>query len=109
MTETFDAAVLDLGLPKVPGLEVLKRWRAANRTMPVLILTARHAWTERVDGLNAGADDYMGKPFEMPELLARLRALVRRSTGRAAPRSSMVTCSSIPRPGSSPSRERPCR
>ncbi|MCX7384899.1 MAG: response regulator transcription factor [Alphaproteobacteria bacterium] len=79
-TQDYDAVVLDLGLPKLPGLEVLKRWRAKGRLMPVLVLTARGTWTERVAGLNAGADDYLGKPFEV---IARLRALIRRSGGVA--------------------------
>ncbi|WP_149537118.1 response regulator transcription factor [Siccirubricoccus phaeus] len=82
-TEPYDAVVLDLGLPRLDGLSVLRRWRAAGRTMPVLILTARDAWTEKVAGLDAGADDYLAKPFVMGELLARLRALVRRAHGRA--------------------------
>lgn len=80
-TEPYDAAILDLGLAKLPGLQVLKRWRADGRNMPVLILTGRHTWTERVAGLDAGADDYLGKPFQMPEVVARVRALVRRATG----------------------------
>jgi DNA-binding response OmpR family regulator len=84
-TEAYDAAVLDLGLPKLDGLTVLKRWRQGGRRFPVLILTARGVWTERVAGINAGADDYLPKPFEMDELLARLRALLRRSTGQADP------------------------
>lgn len=84
-THDFDAVVLDLGLPKLAGLEVLKRWRRAGRDMPVLVLTARDAWTERVEGLNAGADDYMGKPFQAAEVVARLRALTRRSAGGASP------------------------
>lgn len=84
-TQVFDAVVLDLGLPRLPGLEVLRRWRAKRRNMPVLVLTARDAWTERVDGLNAGADDYLGKPFQTAEVVARLRALVRRSAGDASP------------------------
>jgi two-component system, OmpR family, response regulator len=84
-TETYDAVVLDLGLPSLDGLTVLKRWRAAGRRFPVLILTARGVWTERVEGINAGADDYLPKPFEMEELVARLRALIRRSTGQASP------------------------
>jgi DNA-binding response OmpR family regulator len=84
-TETYDAAILDLGLPKLDGLTVLKRWRASGNRFPVLILTARGVWTERVEGINAGADDYLPKPFEMEELVARLRALLRRSTGQAAP------------------------
>lgn len=75
----YDAVVLDLGLPVLPGLEVLRRWRAAGRFTPVLILTARGTWTERVEGLNAGADDYLGKPFQPEELIARLRALIRRA------------------------------
>jgi len=78
-TEAMDAVVLDLGLPVVDGLTVLKRWRAEGRNMPVLILTARDALHDRVQGLDMGADDYMVKPFELPELLARLRALLRRS------------------------------
>jgi len=84
-TTLYDAVVLDLGLPKRPGMEVLKQWRASGRNMPVLILTARGAWTERVEGLNAGADDYMGKPFHAAEVVARLRALLRRGAGTAAP------------------------
>ena len=84
-TEDFDLIVLDLGLPKLDGLTVLKRWRENERTMPVLVLTARGAWTERVEGIDAGADDYLPKPFRMEELVARARALVRRSAGRAAP------------------------
>lgn len=76
--EDFDAVVLDLGLPTLDGLSVLRRWRAAGRRMPVLILTARSAWHEKVAGIDAGADDYLAKPFHMEELLARLRALLRR-------------------------------
>lgn len=82
--ETFDAVILDLGLPQRSGLEVLRNWRQAGRDMPVLILTARDAWHERVDGLKAGADDYLGKPFHVEELLARLEALVRRHHGHAS-------------------------
>lgn len=84
-TEDYAAAVLDLGLPSMDGLSVLKRWRAAGRRLPVLVLTARGTWTERVEGIDAGADDYLPKPFAMEELLARLRALLRRSRGHAAP------------------------
>lgn len=84
-TEEFDVVVLDLGLPKLDGLSVLKKWRAAERAFPVLILSARGAWTEKVDGIEAGADDYLGKPFELGELIARVRALVRRAGGHAAP------------------------
>jgi DNA-binding response OmpR family regulator len=84
-TEAYDAVILDLGLPKIDGLTVLKRWRNGGRRFPVLVLTARGAWTERVEGIDAGADDYLPKPFEMDELLARLRALLRRAAGQAAP------------------------
>ncbi len=82
-TEPFDAVVLDIGLPRMDGITVLKRWRAAGRTMPVLILTARDTWHEKVAGIDAGADDYLTKPFHMEELLARLRALIRRAGGHA--------------------------
>ena len=84
-SEDFDAAILDLGLPDVQGVEVLRRWRKSGRAMPVLILTARSSWTEKVDGLNAGADDYITKPFHVPEVAARLRALIRRSSGKSTP------------------------
>ncbi len=84
-TEDFDAVVLDLGLPKMDGLSVLKRWREAERNFPILILTARGGWTDRVEGIDAGADDYLVKPFRMEELVARIRALIRRSAGRASP------------------------
>lgn len=83
-TEPYDAVVLDLGLPQIDGLSVLKKWRAAGRGMPVLILTARDSWHEKVAGIDAGADDYLAKPFHMEELLARLRALIRRASGHAA-------------------------
>jgi two-component system, OmpR family, response regulator len=83
-TEPYDAVVLDLGLPKLDGLSVLRRWRAAGRRVPVLVLTARDAWTEKVEGLNAGADDYLAKPFVMAELIARVKALIRRAHGIAA-------------------------
>ncbi|MEO8666869.1 MAG: response regulator transcription factor [Bauldia sp.] len=83
-TETYDAAILDIGLPKLDGLTVLRRWRDAGRRFPVLMLTARGAWTERVEGIDAGADDYLPKPFQMGELLARLRAILRRATGQAS-------------------------
>src|SRR5690606_18093278 len=78
-TETYDVAVLDLGLPRLDGITVLKRWRATDRTFPVLILSARSNWTEKVEGIEAGADDYLAKPFEPGELVARVRALVRRA------------------------------
>jgi len=84
-TEEFDAVILDLGLPDISGVEILKKWRSAERAMPVLILTARDSWTEKVDGLNAGADDYITKPFHVPEVAARLRALIRRAAGKATP------------------------
>lgn len=82
--EDYDVVVLDLGLPKLDGLSVLQRWRAANRGFPVLILSARGNWTDKVDGIEAGADDYLAKPFEMGELIARVRALVRRAAGSAS-------------------------
>lgn len=82
-TENFSAIILDLGLPQLDGLSILKRWRAAGLETPVLILTARGGWSERVEGIDAGADDYLPKPFQMEELLARLRAILRRSAGRA--------------------------
>lgn len=84
-TENFDAVVLDLGLPQMDGLQVLKRWRASGHATPVLVLTARGTWMERVEGIDAGADDYLPKPFQMEELVARLRALLRRSNGVATP------------------------
>lgn len=84
-TATYAAAVLDLGLPGIDGLSVLKRWRAAGRQLPVIVLTARGAWSERVEGIDAGADDYLPKPFRMEELVARLRAVLRRAAGHAAP------------------------
>ena len=83
-TEPFDAVVLDLGLPQMDGITVLKKWRVAGRAMPVLILTARDNWHEKVAGIDAGADDYLTKPFHMEELLARLRALIRRAGGHAS-------------------------
>ncbi len=82
-TEPYDAVVLDIGLPKKDGLSVLEQWRRDDRKMPVLILTARERWSDKVAGMDAGADDYVAKPFHMEEVLARLRALVRRSAGHA--------------------------
>lgn len=83
-SESYDMIVLDLGLPEIPGLDVLSQWRRKRIATPVLILTARGAWHEKVDGFRAGADDYLGKPFHVEELIARLEALVRRSKGVAA-------------------------
>jgi DNA-binding response OmpR family regulator len=85
-TEDFGAIVLDLGLPTLDGLTALKRWRKAGRNAPILILTARGNWDERVEGIEAGADDYVAKPFRVEEVVARVRALVRRSAGRGTPR-----------------------
>lgn len=85
-TEMYDAAVLDLGLPAKDGVSVLRDWRAADRRIPVLILTARDAWSDKVAGFKAGADDYLVKPFRVEELVMRLRALVRRAAGHAATR-----------------------
>jgi len=84
-TEPYDIVVLDIGLPVMDGIEVLEQWRAAELSMPVLVLTARDRWREKIAGLDAGADDYVTKPFQMEEVLARIRALVRRSTGNASP------------------------
>jgi two-component system OmpR family response regulator len=83
-TEPYDAVILDLGLPVIDGLSVLDRWRRAGRTMPVLVLTARDRWSEKVAGFDAGADDYVVKPFRMEEVLARIRALIRRAAGHAS-------------------------
>jgi DNA-binding response OmpR family regulator len=83
-TEDYDLVILDLGLPKLDGVQVLKRWRANGRTMPILVLTARDSWSEKVDAIDAGADDYLTKPFRMEELLARVRALLRRQTKHAS-------------------------
>src|SRR5450631_1820660 len=82
-TEPYDAIILDIGLPKRDGVAVLESWRKAGRSMPVLILTARDRWSEKVQGFAAGADDYVSKPFHMEEVLARLRALLRRAAGHA--------------------------
>ena len=91
-TAPYDAVVLDLGLPRKSGIAVLREWRAADRALPVLILTARDGWSEKVEGFKAGADDYLTKPFRVEELIMRLRALVRRSTGHNATR---ITCGPI--------------
>ncbi|MFN4143133.1 response regulator [Aestuariivirga sp.] len=106
-TEAYSAIILDLGLPVMDGLTILKRWRQEGVATPVLVLTARGAWTDRVDGIDAGADDYLPKPFRMEELMARLRALIRRAAGRAEPaisigpvrldpRSRLVTVEGVP-------------
>ena len=84
-TEDYDAVILDLGLPGVDGLTVLRRWRDGGRAMPALILTARDTWRDKVTGLRAGADDYLAKPFELEEMLARIEALIRRAAGHASP------------------------
>jgi two-component system OmpR family response regulator len=84
-TESYDAVILDLGLPQIDGLSVLRRWRDAGVTMPVLILTARGSWHEKVQGIDGGADDYMAKPFQIEEVLARVRGLIRRASGQITP------------------------
>lgn len=91
-SEPFDAVILDLGLPKLDGLSVLQQWRSQGILTPVLILTSRNTWREKVTGLRAGADDYLAKPFEFEELLARVEALIRRATGHATP---VVTCGRV--------------
>jgi len=83
-TEDYDAVILDLGLPEIDGLTVLDRWRKEERNFPVLVLTARDSWSDKVAGLDAGADDYLAKPFQTEELIARLRALIRRASGNAS-------------------------
>ncbi|WP_336057852.1 response regulator transcription factor [Nitratireductor sp. CH_MIT9313-5] len=83
-TEPYDAVVLDVGLPQMDGISILERWRRDDRKMPVLILTARDRWSDKVSGIDAGADDYVTKPFHMEEVLARLRALIRRAAGHAS-------------------------
>ena len=106
-TEQYDAVVLDLGLPRVDGLTVLRRWREAGIAMPVLVLTARGSWHEKVQGIDGGADDYVAKPFRIEEVLARLRALIRRASGqvttplqcgglRLDPRGAKVTLNGAP-------------
>ena len=87
-----DAAIIDLGLPSIPGLEIIKRLRAQGNPLPILILTARGRWQERVEGLEAGADDYLAKPFQLEELAARIKALIRRVVGAPL---SLLTCGSL--------------
>jgi len=91
-TEPYDAVVLDLGLPKLDGLSLLQKWRQASNRVPVLILTSRDTWREKVAGLRAGADDYLSKPFEFEEMLARIEALIRRASGHASP---ALICGSV--------------
>ncbi|MFA7415254.1 MAG: response regulator transcription factor [Rhizobium sp.] len=91
-TEPYDAVILDIGLPEMDGITVLEKWRAAGRTMPVLILTARDRWSDKVAGIDAGADDYVTKPFHVEEVLARIRALIRRAAGHA---SSEIVCGPV--------------
>lgn len=91
-TEHYDAVVLDLGLPKVDGLTLLRQWRDAGNAVPVLVLTARGSWHEKVQGIDSGADDYVAKPFRMEELLARLRGLIRRATGQVTP---LLRCGAV--------------
>jgi two-component system, OmpR family, response regulator len=91
-TEGYDAMVLDLGLPKIDGLTILRGWRSSGLTVPVLVLTARGSWHEKVQGIDEGADDYVSKPFRMEEVLARLRALIRRSSGQVQP---AISCGAV--------------
>ncbi len=91
-TEPYDAIILDLGLPRLDGLSVLQQLRSAGNEVPILILTSRDTWREKVTGLRAGADDYLAKPFEFEELLARLEALIRRASGHASP---LLTCCNV--------------
>ena len=83
-TEPYDVVILDIGLPKMDGISILEQWRRSDRKMPVILLTARDRWSDKVTGMDAGADDYLAKPFHMEELLARLRALVRRAAGHSS-------------------------
>ena len=91
-TERYDAVVLDLGLPRIDGLTLLRRWREAGIAVPVLVLTARGSWHEKVQGIDSGADDYVAKPFRIEELLARLRALIRRASGQVTPQ---IRCGAV--------------
>ena len=98
-TESYDAVVLDLGLPRIDGLTLLRRWRDSGIGVPVLVLTARGSWHEKVQGIDGGADDYVAKPFRMEEVLARLRALIRRAGGRANPELAAGSVALDPRTG----------
>ena len=100
-TEPYDAVVLDIGLPKRDGISILEAWRKGGRTMPVLILTARDRWSDKVQGIDAGADDYVAKPFHMEEVLARLRALLRRAAGHASSDLTLARSGSTPALGAS--------
>jgi two-component system, OmpR family, response regulator len=91
-TERYDGIVLDLGLPKIDGLSLLRKWRDSGNAVPVLVLTARGSWHEKVQGIDSGADDYVAKPFRMEELLARLRALIRRASGQITPQ---IRCGAV--------------
>ena len=91
-TEPYDAIILDLGLPKIDGLSLLQKWRETGNQIPILILTSRDTWREKVAGLRAGADDYLAKPFELEEVMARVEALIRRASGHASP---MLKCGSV--------------
>jgi len=91
-TEPYDAVILDLGLPKIDGLSVLQRWRQASNKVPVLVLTSRNTWREKVAGLRTGADDYLAKPFQLEEMLARVEALIRRASNHASP---ILTCGPV--------------
>ena len=91
-TEPYDAVILDIGLPEMDGVTVLEKWRAAGKAMPVLMLTARDRWSDKVAGIDAGADDYVTKPFHVEEVLARIRALIRRAAGHA---SSEIVCGTV--------------
>jgi two-component system OmpR family response regulator len=91
-TEAYDAVILDLGLPKIDGLSLLQKWRQTGNQVPVLILTSRDTWREKVVGLRAGADDYLAKPFELEEVMARVEALIRRASGNASP---LLSCGGV--------------
>jgi two-component system OmpR family response regulator len=91
-TEHYDGIVLDLGLPKIDGLTLLRKWRQSGNGVPVLVLTARGSWHEKVQGIDSGADDYVAKPFRMEELLARLRGLIRRASGQITP---LLRCGAV--------------